>query len=253
MSDHTRDTLTLIEHSSLTIPACDMPPSLGLKIRQGLTAENQKYRDAARYSRSTWSNPPVLEYAKVLRDVSLHVPRGAENIVRDLGADFGLECRPADRTVRLRALRVGSKITLSNAQQQAVTSVLQHRKGMLMAPPGAGKTTMAMEIIADRGQSTLWLTHTKELAQQARERTFQFLELGPGDVGLIGAGKYTVGRVLTIGMMRTFARGIAPDLLSTFGQVIVDGCHHVPAEQMARVVSQFPTYVLLGLSAMPYP
>jgi len=70
-------------------------------------------------------------------------------------------------------------------------------------------------------------------------------------LGLIGDGQCTVGKRLTVALVQTLSRGIPPALLQV-GHVVVDECHHAPAEQVAAVVSQFPARYLLGLTATPF-
>jgi superfamily II DNA or RNA helicase len=63
---------------------------------------------------------------------------------------------------------------------------------------GSGKPVMALNIIAERKQSTLIIVHTKELLHQWVERAGQFLGIAPEKIGIIGAGKFTLGNQVTV-------------------------------------------------------
>ena len=65
-------------------------------------------------------------------------------------------------------------------QIPAVERAIKFEQGIIEAPCGAGKTVVGLEIIARTGQTSLWLVHTKELAEQAIERIEHFLKI-PAD------------------------------------------------------------------------
>ena len=73
---------------------------------------------------------------------------------------------------------------LTSIQSEAVREVMEHDEGVLMAPPGAGKTVMACAIIAQRGTSTLVLVHRKTLLEQWRERIKTFLGLEDSSISV---------------------------------------------------------------------
>jgi len=136
-------------------------------------------------------------------------------------------------------------------QERAVAETLRHRVGLLEAPAGSGKTIMAMALIARRRQPTLIIVHTRQLAAQAAQRAVAVLGLDPAEIGLVGDGACRVGERLTVALVQTLARGVPPALLDV-GHVVVDECHHCPAEQMAAVIAQFKARFILGLTATPY-
>jgi superfamily II DNA or RNA helicase len=55
--------------------------------------------------------------------------------------------------------------------------------GVLVAPPGSGKTVMATALIAQRGCSTLVLVHRRPLLEQWVKRLARFLDLDPTQIG----------------------------------------------------------------------
>ena len=227
------------------------PEELRAAVRRRFMIPNPAYADAVRFDRDTRDLPEYLLYYDVRPDGGLIVPRGAlELVYRDCLA-LGLEPRWTDGTHMAAPVAFEERITLSDAQERAVGEVLRRRMGLLEAPAGSGKTCMGLVAVARRQQPALWLTHTKELARQAVERAGMVLGLAPDEVGFIGDGECRVGERLTVALVQTLTRGIPPVLLDV-GHVLVDECHHVAAESMAAVVSQFRAKYLTGLSATVY-
>jgi len=117
----------------------------------------------------------------------------------------------------------------------------------LEAGTGAGKTVIALAVIAARQQPTLVLVHTKELLHQWAERIETFLGI---KAGLVGDGHFEPGPV-TVAIVNS-ARNRLPDLEPRFGQICVDECHRVPASLFTDVVTAFPCRYSLGLSATAF-
>jgi len=242
-------TVRLTVGCRLIVPA-DAPPTLNHALRQHFTMRNPLYEEAEKYDRSTVDLNEWLMYYETLPDGSLALPRGATELVYRLCEARGFRIAWDDCTRVAPPLAFDVRVTLSDAQERAVQTALERRYGVIVAPPGAGKTCMGLVSIARRGQRALWLTHTKELAYQLIDRAGMVLGLSPDEIGFIGDGQCRVGDKLTVGLMQSLARHIPPALLDV-GTVVVDEAHHTPCDLMAGVVRQFPARFLLGLTATP--
>lgn len=160
-----------------------------------------------------------------------------------------------DERVTVPAPPVRSSIQLRDYQVPAVEAMMEalHSRGfaLLEAPPGAGKTEMGLEIAARLGQRALWLTHTLDLANQVRQRAVQRLGIPESDIGMIGAGKREYGSFLTIGIIQTLARMSHNELAELewhFGTVVLDECHHSPAETWSKVIGSFAARYRFGVT-----
>ena len=91
--------------------------------------------------------------------------------------------------------------------------MLCHDDGVLLAPPGAGKTVMGCAIIASRKVATLILVHRKPLLEQWRSRLQQFLGLEKNEIGVLGEGNST-NRGVAVGMFRRSPDRRIPDCSS---------------------------------------
>ncbi|WP_232529253.1 DEAD/DEAH box helicase [Methylomonas koyamae] len=116
---------------------------------------------------------------------------------------------------------------------------------MIVAPTGAGKTTMGIELAARLGQRCLILVKSKDLAEQWQQAITRFTGL---DCGMIGGGKWIEGEQFTVATVQTLAKRGA-DL--GYGLLLVDECHNAPAEQSFAVINRQAAKYRFGLSATP--
>ena len=141
-------------------------------------------------------------------------------------------------------------------QESAIQAALEKRQGVIVAPCGAGKTQIGLEIAARLGGRTLWLTHTSDLLNQSMDRAKSVFGLSDRDYGTITAGKVDVGRVITFATVQTMSKLDLRKLEDLFDVVIVDECHHVvgsPTKVMMfyKVISGIKARYKYGLTATP--
>ncbi len=125
--------------------------------------------------------------------------------------------------------------------------------GVLVAPPGAGKTVLACGVIARRAVPTLVIVDRQPLVEQWRERLSAHLGIDRKLIGVIGAGRRQPRGVIDIAMVQSLARrDDVAELTAGYGLVVVDECHRVPAATFEWVVREIAAPAWLGLTATPY-
>lgn len=206
------------------------------------TFENPDYKQRRRLGKSTYGIPQSI----FLFDAGQTWIETERGMFADLFSIFE-NVEVIDRTVSTPSNLPESAITLKPFQEPAVDALMAANQGMLVAEPGSGKTTMAIELIARLKVRTLWITHSFELMQQAAQRMRQFL---PGvELGLVGGGLCALGPV-TICLVQSFTKMTEPEL-DGFGAVLADECHHTPANTWFKAICKLKAKYRYGLSATP--
>lgn len=77
-----------------------------------------------------------------------------------------------------------------------------------------------------------------------------FLDLPSSQIGRIGGGKRKPDGIIDVATLQSLERGGAvDDVLSDYGHLIVDECHHLSAVSFEAVVRRAKAKYVLGLSA----
>ena len=136
------------------------------------------------------------------------------------------------------------EVPLYDYQLKAVEEVYWKQYGILQSAAGSGKTQMGIALIAKLGKRALWLTHTKDLLTQSKQRAEQYMD--PSLLGTITEGKVNIGKGITFATVQTMCNLDLPQYKDYWDVIIVDECHRVAGTPTA--VSQF-SKVLNALAA----
>ena len=201
---------------------------------------------------STSLTPRVICCSEIM-DGYLSLPRGCLDDIICVLNEYGIKAEIKDKRVLGVTKRFRFHGELTKEQKPAAKSILFSEIGVLSAPPGTGKTILAIYAIAKRKTNTLILVHRKPLMEQWRKQLSDFLGLDAEKIGQIGGGKDKATGVLDVAMIQSLEnKGSVDDRLADYGFVIVDECHHVSAVSFERVMTEAKAKFVLGLTATPY-
>ncbi|WP_353634126.1 DEAD/DEAH box helicase [Halobacterium sp. NMX12-1] len=148
-------------------------------------------------------------------------------------------------------LDVDLDLDLRDYQQDWVERFVDASSGVLVGPPGSGKTVAAMGVLEAVGGETLILVPSRELAAQWREELLAHTSLERDQIGEYHGGTKNV-RPVTIATYQTAGmdrhRHVFDD--REWGLVVYDEVHHIPAE-VARRSADLQSKHRLGLTATP--
>lgn len=236
----------------LSIERIGVPPALVAALKHLASLHNPVFYEKQRMRFSTWSTPRIIRCYEEDFD-RIHLPRGLTEPVDALLADAGTTLGLTDVRDDPDPIDVRFEGHLDPVQQRAVDVVAAHELGVLVAPPGTGKTVMACALIARHRVPTLVLCDRQELVEQWRDRLRTHLGLTASQLGQLGAGRLRPSGVIDVATMQTLARRDDPtELFAGYGLVVVDECHHLPAVSFQACVRHAPVRRWLGLTATPY-
>jgi superfamily II DNA or RNA helicase len=222
-----------------------MPRDVAERARHELTVPNPEYVKRERLGKWLGDTKPELTLFSYCGDGLSILPRGYLERLMRLAGESGEAVTIADERLALPEIELTFNGELRDYQQRAFDAMTRRADGVLVAPCGAGKTALAMSLIAHCKQPALVLVHTTDLLKQTREAARRWLGV---EAGIIGNGKIDI-RPITVGTVQTVRK--CPQLARLFGCVVLDECHHCPASTFTNTLQMFPAAFRYGLTATP--
>jgi superfamily II DNA or RNA helicase len=226
-----------------------LPPSMVARLVRLAAFQNPEFYRAQAMRLTTHDKPRIVSCASLHRR-HVELPRGCLEEVLELLKAHRVRVDLDDQRDLGAELGVQFTGTLRAEQQNAVDALVPHDCGVLAATTAFGKTVVAAAMIAHRQRSALVLVHRKELLTQWVERLKQFLSIGTDQIGVIGGGKRKPTGYIDVAVIQSLVRkGEVSDLVSGYGHLIVDECHHLSAASFELVARRSKARYVLGLSA----
>lgn len=245
------ENLTITVKDHILINKNNLPKILVDFLRENLNFINSEYVIKKRIGLSVHK---MEKYFKLVQTVEDHIliPRGFLDQLKTFLEEQDIEYNLVDKRSKFESIHYESEISLHNDQMEAVESLVMSDNGILVAPPGSGKTIIGISLILRLRQPTLILVHKKQIFNQWIDRVEGFLNIPLREIGQLCSIKKTVGKKVTIAMVQTLSKlDDIQNINDRFGMVIVDECHHIPAKMFRNVITKFNPYYLYGLTATP--
>lgn len=235
----------------LFVATSDLSSRLVNAIKRLAAFQNPEFYKKQRMRLSTALTPRVIARAEDDGEY-LALPRGCLADLEELLTRHGIAFGWRDERCSGGPVSLAFQGELTPSQREAGQALLASDAGILVAPPGFGKTVLGAYLASQRRCSTLVLVHRQPLVDQWVAQLALFLGISEKEVGRIGGGKRRPNGVLDVATFQSLVRkDSVDDLVAQYGQVIVDECHHVPAASFERVLGEVRARFVVGLTATP--
>jgi len=220
-------------------------------LRDNLNFLNSDYLVKKNMGKSTFN---IEKYFRLIEETAegVIIPRGFVANVVNFCKQESISFKVIDNRKKLDSVDFDSEIELLPQQEIALERIADKDFGVIVSPPGSGKTIIGLEIIAQKRQPALIIVHRQQLFDQWMERIQSFLKIPKHEIGQIGNQKFKVGKEITVAMIQSLTRSDEiSKITNSFGTIIVDECHHIPAKSFRVAIVNFNSFYLYGLTATP--
>ena len=219
--ENTNGKLTIRLNNNIQISRIGLNSSLVGFLKEELNFPNTAYFVKKKMNKSVYDTE---RYFKLIDETEgyVTVPRGMAGALiqfckkNNIGFDF------KDDREKLSPVKFSCNIHLRDYQSVALEQVSKKDFGVIVAPPGLGKTIIGLKIIAEKQQPALIVTHRKQIAEQWVERIQSFLGIPKSEIGKIGQGKSKIGKHITVAMIQSLSKEL--DKGTGIGESIRHNC-----------------------------
>lgn len=239
------------EGGQLSVERSGLPPAVIAGLKHLASLHNPVFYEKQKMRFSTWNTPRIVRCYEEDFD-RIHLPRGLAAEAAQLFEAAGSRLDVVDARPEHGPIRFEFRSQLDPVQAGAVDELSRHDLGVLVAPPGTGKTVMACALIAHHAVPTLVLCDRRELVEQWQARLREHLGLAADEVGRTGGARSRPTGVVDIATIQSLARQGEPERTFDGYGLVVDECHHLPAVSFEACVRRATVRRWLGLTATPY-
>ena len=226
-----------------------LPAPLKNKLIRLAAFQNPEFYKTQAMRLPVYATPRIIGCAHDYTD-HIGLPRGCMDDIKKLLSDLKIKITLRDELFHGEPLPVNFCGQLRLDQEKAAEAMLQFDIGVLSATTAFGKTVIGAWLISKRQVNTLIIVHRKQLQDQWIERLSTFLDIPKKSIGRIGGGKRKPKGIIDVAVIQSLIRkDVVDDCVAQYGHIIVDECHHLPANSFENVIRQTKARFITGLSA----
>ena len=242
-----------------------MTPELISFLKEELNFANSEYFIKKKSGRNTWGTERYFRFIEETEHEVI-IPRGFIGRLIRYCKQQNIDFEFQDERKKHDPVPFTTNFSLRSHQKSAIEATSHKEFGIITAPPGSGKTVIGLKVIVEKQQPALIIVHRKQLLEQWVERIQAFLGIPKNEIGRIGSayakasadrqGKAKPGKAITVAMIQSLGKYLdkqeTDEFARSFGTILVDECHHIPAETFRNTISKLSSYYQYGLTATPF-
>lgn len=184
--------------------------------KRELEIDNPQYFQNQRLGFSVWKIPQKLRWYEK-RGEDIIVPFGCLKQIYSLYPH-----KEAYEVIisKTKEVKYKSNIKLYDYQENVKNKALKAKNGVIVMAAGSGKTQTALQLIAELGVKTLWLTHTMDLLNQSYSRAKDNFD--DIKISKIANGKIDISEGITFATVQTLSKVDLSQYKNEFDCIIVD-------------------------------
>jgi hypothetical protein len=189
--------LVIALNNTVRISRDGMATALINFLKEELNFANSEFIVKKKIGRNTFGTERYFKFVEE-RENEIIIPRGFIGKLIRFCRENKIEHDFIDERKKQNAISFSFNAQLREHQETVIESISKKDLGVIVAPPGSGKTIVALKIISEKQQPTLIIVHRKQLVEQWIERIETFLGIPKIEIGKIGQGKNKVGKQITV-------------------------------------------------------
>jgi len=170
----TQNGIQIILNNQIVIQRNQLTPDLIKFLRDSLNFVNSDYIIKKKLGKNTFGTESYFRMLEE-KDGFVLLPRGFIGKLLRFCKEQKVAYQLIDERKKLTEVNFSFKASMYEYQQEAVNVTDRKEMGIIVAPPGSGKTIMGLGIVAHKRRPALIIVHRKQLFDQWVERIQSFL------------------------------------------------------------------------------
>lgn len=250
------------------VDSLNLKPAIQNSVRRMALLSNSEYYKNLAIGKSNYCTDKWLYLGKDHLNGYIEIPRGLLDSLLEHLNSSAIPYEIDDERQSGRQINVSFTGKLREEQKPALSEMSAHENGILHAATAFGKTVVCSALIAEKKINTLIILESSSLIEQWIESLTKFLSIDEElpkyktKTGQIKTRKNLVGwlqgahdsltGIVDIAMAGSLCKkGEYHQLLSEYGMIIVDECHHAASDTISKVLKEVKAKYIYGVTATP--